>query len=115
KNPHEVLKRIAECKFVDPRQANPRIGNRLGRIILKAMAAQPKDRYAAISEMVLAIEGYLDESGLPKDKIPSELARYFKAPASYEAALKERLLDHLARRGRERLDADDRSGALDVF
>jgi serine/threonine-protein kinase len=115
KNPHEVLKRIAECKFVDPRQANPRIGNRLGRIILKAMAAQPKDRYAGVSEMVLALESYLDESGLPKDKIPAELARYFKAPASYEAALKERLIDHLARRGRELLDGDDRSGALDVF
>jgi len=27
KNPHEVLKRIAECRFVDPRQANPRIGS----------------------------------------------------------------------------------------
>jgi len=29
KNPHEVLKRIAECRFADPRIANPRIGNRL--------------------------------------------------------------------------------------
>src|ERR1041384_3113334 len=29
KNPHEVLKRIAECRFVDPRQAHPRIGNPL--------------------------------------------------------------------------------------
>ena len=27
RNPHEILKRIAECKFIDPRQANPRIGN----------------------------------------------------------------------------------------
>jgi serine/threonine-protein kinase len=115
KNPHEVLKRIAECKFVDPRQANPRIGNRLGRIILKAMAAQPKDRYAAISEMVIAIEAYLEESGLPADKVAAELARYFKSPVPYEQALKERLVDHLARRGRELLDGDDRAGALDVF
>ena len=66
KNPHEVLKRIAECKFVDPRQANPRIGNRLGRIILRAMAAQPgRSLSPAIAEMVVALEGYLDESGLP--------------------------------------------------
>jgi eukaryotic-like serine/threonine-protein kinase len=115
KNPHEVLKRIAECKFVDPRQANPRIGNRLGKIILRAMAAQPADRYPAISEMVIALEAYLEESGLPGDKISSELARYFKAPASYEQALKARLIDHLTRRGQKLLADGDQTLALDVF
>jgi serine/threonine-protein kinase len=115
KNPHEVLKRIAECKFIDPRQANPRIGNRLGRIILRAMAALPNDRYPAISEMVLALEAYLEESGIAKDKVPGELARYFQAPVSYEQALKERLVDHLTRRGIEQLEHDDRASALDVF
>ncbi len=115
KNPHEVLKRIAECKFLDPRIANPRIGNRLGRIILRAMAAMPDDRYPAIGEMVLALEAYLEESGLESDKLTSELARYFKAPDSYELALKERLLDHLTRRGQKLLDAGDQAPALDVF
>ncbi len=115
KNPHEVLKRIAECRFVDPRQANPRIGNRLGRIILRAMAAQPGDRYPGVGEMVLALEAYLEESGLPKDKIPGELARYFKAPGPYELALKERLIDTLTRRGQQLLDDDNQSGALDAF
>jgi serine/threonine-protein kinase len=115
KNPHEVLKRIAECKFVDPRQANPRIGNRLGRIILRAMAAEPDDRYPSVGEMVIALEGYLEESGLPHDKAAAELARYFEAPAAYERALEDRLLDHLARRGEELLEQDNRAGALDVF
>jgi serine/threonine-protein kinase len=114
KNPHEVLKRIAECKFIDPRQANPRIGNRLGRIILRAMAAAPDGRYPAIGEMVMAIEGYLEESGLPADKVAGELARYFKAPPSYELALKERLVDHLTKRGQKLLDSE-KGAALDVF
>ena len=115
KNPHEVLKRIAECKFVDPRQLNPRIGNRLGRIILKAMAARPDDRYAAIGELVVALEGYLEECGLAADRVAAELARYFQTPAPYELALEERLIDHLTRRGQQLLDDDDRAGALDVF
>ena len=115
KNPHEVLKRIAECRFVDPRQANPRIGNRLGRIILRAMAAQPSDRFAAIGEMVIALEGYLDESGLPHDKVAGELGRYFQAPVAYEQALQERLIDHLTRRGQNQLAGNDRAAALDVF
>jgi len=115
KNPHEVLKRIAECRFVDPRQANPRIGNRLGRILLRAMAAQPADRFPAISEMAVALEGYLEESGLGHDKVAGELGRYFKAPAAYEQALKDRMVDHLARRGQKLLTDDDRAAALDVF
>lgn len=115
KNPHEVLKRIAECKFIDPRTANPRIGNRLGRIILRAMAAQPSDRFPAIGEMVVALDAYLEESGIPTDKIAAELARYFSAPAAYEQALEDRLIDHLTRRGQKLLDSDDRAAALDVF
>jgi serine/threonine-protein kinase len=115
KNPHEVLKRIAECKFVDPRVANPRIGNRLGRIILRAMAAEPADRYQAIGEMVIALESYCEESGLPGDKIAGELARYFKSPVPYEEALRARLLDHLTRRGQELLAKEQQSAALDVF
>src|SRR5215468_575855 len=115
KNPHEVLKRIAECRFIDPRQANPRIGNRLGKIILRAMAAQPADRFAAIGEMVIALEGYLEETGLAPDKVASELGRYFQAPAAYELALKERMIDHLTRRGQAHLVEDNRAAALDVF
>ncbi len=115
KNPHEVLKRIAECKFIDPRQANPRIGNRLGRIILRAMAQQPNDRYPAIGEMVIALEAYLDESGLPGDKIPGELCRYFQAPGAYEQGLKIRLVDTLTRNGQHKLEANDQAGALDIF
>lgn len=115
KNPHEVLKRIAECKFVDPRIANPRIGNRLGRIILRAMAAMPDDRYPAIGEMVLALEAYLEESGIEAEKATSELARYFKAPGPYEQALQERLVDHLTRRGQKLLGNGEQAPALDVF
>jgi eukaryotic-like serine/threonine-protein kinase len=115
KNPHEVLKRIAECKFVDPRQANPQIGNRLGRIILRAMAAEPAHRFPAVGEMVTALEAYLEESGIATDKIAGELARYFQAPAAYEQALEIRLVDHLTTRGQGLLASGERSAALDVF
>ncbi|MFN0248951.1 MAG: serine/threonine protein kinase [Kofleriaceae bacterium] len=115
KNPHEVLKRIAECRFTDPRTANPRIGNRLGRVILRAMAREPADRYAAIGEMVTALEGYLEESGIAVDKLAGELARYFAGPGAYDQALNARLVDHLSRRGSQLLAKDERAAALDVF
>jgi serine/threonine-protein kinase len=115
RNPHEVLKRIAECKFVDPRQANPAIGNRLGRIILRAMAAEPADRFANVGEMVVALEEYLEESGVAADKVPAELARYFEAPVAYEQAFETRLIEHLTARGSKLLAANQRSAALDIF
>src|SRR5688572_7073457 len=84
RNPHEILKRIGECRFADPRQANPRVGNELGKIILRAMARDPDDRYPDITEMVSALGRYLEGSGLADSA--KELARYFQAPASYELA-----------------------------
>jgi serine/threonine-protein kinase len=115
KNPHEVLKRIAECRFIDPRQASPRVGNHLGRIILRAMAAAPADRYPSVAALVLALEGYLEESGLAPDKVQPELARYLEAPVAYEGALAARLVDHLTRRGQELLTAGRRAAALDAL
>ena len=111
KNPHEILKRIAECKFPDPRHVTPRIGNELGRIILRAMARLPGDRYRDMGEMLSALERYLDGSGL--GGIKDELSRFFKAPAPYEMALKARLVDHLLRRARDCLAAGNQPVALE--
>ncbi|HYU16262.1 MAG TPA: protein kinase [Candidatus Acidoferrum sp.] len=112
KNPHEILKRIAESSYTDPRQMNPLIGNELGAIIRKALAHAKDDRYADVSQMVAALEGYLAGSGLgnPRD----ELARFFNAPASYEMALTARLVAALTKRGLARL-AEDRNAALEIF
>jgi eukaryotic-like serine/threonine-protein kinase len=111
KNPHEILKRIAECKYQDPRHASPRIGNELGRIILRSMARLPGDRYRDMGEMLSALERYLDGSGL--GGVRDELARFFKAPAPYEMALKARLVDHLLRRARDCLAAGNSPVALE--
>lgn len=112
KNPHEILKRIAECRFTDPRQANPRVGNELGRIILKAMARDPDARYPVITAMLTDLEHYLEGSGLGGGK--DELARYFQAPAAYELALGARLTDHLLRRARAALPGQ-RAAALELL
>jgi hypothetical protein len=112
KNPHEILKRIAECRFSDPRQANPRVGNELGRIILKAMAREPDTRYPVVGAMLADLEQYLEGSGLGTGK--EELARYFASPSAYELALGARLTDHLMRRAREALP-EQRARALELL
>lgn len=112
KNPHEILKRIAECQYRDPQQVSPLVGSELARIVSRSLARDPDDRYADISLMLEALEGFVAGSGLGDAK--SELARFFDAPVSYELALRARLLDHLAKRGRE-LFEDDRIRALELF
>ena len=112
KNPHEILKRIAECSFTDPRQMSPLIGNELGGIIRKALAHDKDDRYADVSQMVAALERYLAASGLGPAR--DELARFFSAPVSYEMALRPRLVGALSKRGMARLD-EDRNAALEIF
>src|SRR5260370_24036408 len=49
KNPHEVLKRTAECKFAPPEPANPLLGPRLAPLIHKALARDPLERYADVA------------------------------------------------------------------
>ncbi len=112
KNPHEVLKRIAECQFRDPRQE---VGTRLGRIICTAMAAAPDDRYQTVADMMKALEGYLADAGLLPETIPAELARYLATPEAYESELRARLIEALTRAGHAQFDRDLRAAALDTF
>lgn len=112
RNPHEILKRIAECRFRPAQHENPLVGKELDRIISRALARLPDDRYADISEMLRALTDYLDDSGL--DDQAQELSQYFTAPPSYEMALKTRLASTLTRRGRELLE-DDRVAAIEMF
>ena len=112
RNAHEILKRIAECRYTPARQANPLVGRELSEIINRAMAQSPDDRFPDVGTMLKALESHLIDSGL-KDH-GGELARFFNAPASYEMALRARLLDALTRRGRSLL-ADNRVAALEMF
>src|SRR5215831_2377424 len=46
KNPHEVLRRIVEGKFPEPRTLNRRVSDGLARMMAHALARRPDDRYA---------------------------------------------------------------------
>ncbi len=112
RNPHEILKRIAECQYKPAHQVNPMVGRELTQIINRALAREPDDRYPDISEMSGALSHYLEDCALGDH--PRELGQYFAAPASYELALKARLVDALTRRGRVMVD-ENRVLALEMF
>src|SRR5882757_4030344 len=64
KNPHEVLRRIGEGRFPDPRTLNREIGDGLSRIIARALARNPDDRYATVALLAADLIEYLAEAGL---------------------------------------------------
>ncbi|MBN2493981.1 MAG: serine/threonine protein kinase [Deltaproteobacteria bacterium] len=97
-NPHQVLKRILQGEYPDPQQTNPLVGAGLARIIRKALALSPEDRYESAESMKLAL---LEELAyLDLEDVRQELRRCFADPGAYIEKLKPRLVAALLERAR---------------
>ena len=89
KNPHEVLRRITEGRFADARGLNRLCGAGLCRIIARALARDPADRYSEMRGLVADLRELLAEAGL--GDVRAELRDYFRDPDAYEQALATRM------------------------
>ena len=58
KNPHEVLRRVSEGKFADPRTVNRLVSDQLAKVIVRSLARKPEERYPAIAPMVAELRSY---------------------------------------------------------
>jgi eukaryotic-like serine/threonine-protein kinase len=113
KNPHEVLRRIAEGKFADPRTVGRGVDQVLARIITRGLARRPDDRYPDVGPLADDLLAYLAEAGL-RD-IRGELRNYFADPAGYERALRGRLATGLIASADTHLAAGRRAKALELW
>jgi serine/threonine-protein kinase len=113
KNPHEVLRRISEGRFPDPRGANRLIGEALVRIMRRALARNPDDRYPDVSQLVDELQEHLAEGGLADAR--TELGSFFADPEAYEATLPDRLRAALMASARAQLAAGKTARALESW
>jgi eukaryotic-like serine/threonine-protein kinase len=113
KNAHEILKRIAEGAFADPEIVRPAIGDSLARILRRAMAHRPEDRFPDVAALMDALQSHLVEAGFPEPD--GELGRFFAEPAAYSADARRRLVERLLALGRERLRAGQTAKALGLL
>jgi eukaryotic-like serine/threonine-protein kinase len=113
KNPHEVLKRIAEGKYIDPELVNPLVGKKLGSVIRRALANEPDDRYPSVDELSADLAEFLADADIEDPR--AELKAYFSEPTEYSQALQIRIVATLTRRGKEALDAKQTPLALRHF
>src|SRR5215813_7453235 len=84
KNPHEVLKRISEARYVDARIARPLVGERLGKILARMLEREPEKRYPDTAPLLEQLLAYLAEIEITDPRV--ELQRFFKDPAAYGKA-----------------------------
>ena len=113
KNPHEVLRKVSEGKFADPRTVNRLVSDQLARVIAKAMARKPEDRYATLSAMLDDLRAYTADAGLTATR--DELRDYLTEPDNYETDLVARVVSALVSSGLREQAANRRARALEVW
>ncbi len=113
KNPHEVLMRIADGRYVDPEAVNPIVGSRLARVIRKALAHDPDLRYSDVVKLKSDLMGYLAEVQINEPCF--ELCAYFASPAEYSRNLQRRVVEILTEKGKNALQEHTTPQALEYF
>src|SRR5881394_2299192 len=113
KNPHEVLRRITEGKFPDPRLVGRGIDQALSRIITRALARRPEDRYPDVGPLGDDLRAYLADADL--SDVRGELRAFFADPPAYEAALPKRLAAALTAAAARHLSARRSAKALEIW
>jgi serine/threonine-protein kinase len=113
KNPHEVLRKVSEGKFADPRTVNRLVSDQLARVIAKALARKPEDRYPTIHAMVEELRAYVADAGLGTAK--DELRTFLTDPDEYEKTVVSRMVSALVASGLREQASKHRARALELW
>jgi len=93
KNPHEVLKKIAEADHVRPSMVNPAISQELEDIIEKSLELEKEARYSDTREMINDLENLLHSIGI--EDPDTEARTFFLDPISFDSELRLLLVNRL--------------------
>jgi eukaryotic-like serine/threonine-protein kinase len=113
KNPHEVLRRVSEGKFADPRTVNRLVSDQLARVISRSLARKPDDRYPSIEAMVVELRIYAGDAGLGNPR--EELRHYLTESEDYEKVLVPRMVSALVDSGLREQATKHRARALELW
>jgi serine/threonine-protein kinase len=105
KNPAQVLRRVLEGAFVPCERARPTIGSGLGAVVDRALAKDPKDRFASAAEVAEALRAEL--TTLSFNDPAAEVAQFLEDPKAARIELEKRTVESLVARGRKARDDGD--------
>ena len=104
-NPAQVLRKVIEGRFIPTERMLPSVGVQLGRIVDRALAHEPTERYESASAFADALRAELQRLGF--DDSHAELAAYLDRPAKYTLDHVDRIVTRLvmaAERARDERD-----------
>lgn len=111
-NPAQVLRRVLDGHYPDAHVERPLVGARWSKIVDRALAHLPADRFPDATAMKAAIVAELDRLGVGAPT--RELAAWLEDPERYVAQHKPRMIGRLVARGDEaRKRGDAISAAAD--
>ena len=112
-NPSALFRQILQGDYEPPQAVQPRVGNGLSRIIDRALAIDPNERYQDISELQADLNRELE----PVDLLPvdTKARAYLTRPRPYADTLRPRLVEHLVRAGKQALQDGNVGRAMDRF
>jgi eukaryotic-like serine/threonine-protein kinase len=113
KNPHQVLKQIAEGQFRDPLMVKPQIGGRLRSVLLRCLHVDPSKRY----DNARALEADLNEfvAAANIDNPGEFIAQYLKGTRAFSQAFRSRIVDTEVLLGERAMKVGDVPRAMDAF
>ena len=113
RNPHEVLKRIADCKYQPPEVVNSKVGKRLSRIIAKSLERDPNNRYPTAGALRKDLLEDLSDVEITEPR--KTLTDFFAAPEAFAKRFRPILVARLVARGRELRGRGRTAAALDLW
>ena len=76
-----ILEMVRECRIAPPSSLNPRVPERIEKVVMKALAREPDQRYQDAGEMLRELERALHERQPPS---ATELARFMEVLFEHE-------------------------------
>ncbi len=113
KNPHEVLKRIAEVDCIRPIIANPKVGDDISRIIDRALERNPDYRYPSVEELLEALTAHLAQNEVEDGRL--ELKEFFRDSKEYQRDLELVLIANLIDSGQSELGRGNHARAFSLL
>ena len=110
-SPHELLQRILKGEYSSARQINPKVSTSLSKIIDRALARRPEDRYPTIEAMGDALQNYLE--GFSLEDSTAELRKWKEDPEEYECGLRDRIVETLLPRVKQEFRGFNKRNTFD--
>ena len=114
-NASVILKNIIDGNRPDVLELAPSASPGFAAVVDKLLQSRPEDRFADAEETRVALLASLTEVELTLDHPSLQVANYLLNPEGCALQLRQHLEPVLLRKGRQRLDAGDHLGALQLF